>query len=385
MPEAHATTSAQRAIEIFRAGRHIAMDGTEHDITRADLVQVAQGYDAAFSEAPLVVGHPQVNAPAYGWVRSLEAQGDVLVAKVDQVCPEFSEMVKAGRFKKVSASFFGKSAQSNPKPGALYLRHVGFLGAQPPAVKGLRDAQFAAVDEGVITFGESDRWWAFRQIADALRKVRDFFVEKEGAEHAEQMLPGWMLDSIADAGRSDPATVSYAQPSGAASTAHEEFAMSEKTVALTERETALAKRESDAQAREARLVAAEVADKRKAHAEFAESLVAKGSLLPRQKAPVVEILSVLSTSDAISFAEGDQTITSNPAEQLQKLLAALPAQIDFAEKAAAEGAAAHVDFAAPPGVLIDPASLAIHHRAVAYQRQHKVPYDAAVDAVMAAR
>ena len=36
---------------------------------------------------------------------------------------------------------------SNPVPNAYYLRHVGFLGAQPPAVKGLGEARFADVDQ----------------------------------------------------------------------------------------------------------------------------------------------------------------------------------------------------------------------------------------------
>lgn len=31
----------------------------------------------------------------------------------------------------------------NPKPDTYHLRHVGLLGAEPPAVKGLRPVEFA--------------------------------------------------------------------------------------------------------------------------------------------------------------------------------------------------------------------------------------------------
>ncbi len=51
-------------------------------------------------------------------------------------------MVKAGRFKSRSASFYHPDNPNNPKPGVYYLRHVGFLGAQPPAVKGLKAVEF---------------------------------------------------------------------------------------------------------------------------------------------------------------------------------------------------------------------------------------------------
>ena len=63
-------------------------------------------------------------------------------------------MVAAGAFKKISASFYSPSSPQNPVPGVYYLRHVGFLGAQPPAVKGLRNPAFADGEDGVISFEE---------------------------------------------------------------------------------------------------------------------------------------------------------------------------------------------------------------------------------------
>ncbi len=144
MPNLH------KPLYIFKPGRHTAMSGATLEFSAADLAATAVAYDPAKHEAPLVVGHPAVDAPAYGWVKALAAVPD-LEAVPHQVDAAFADMVAAGRFKKISASFFLPSAPGNPAPGVYYLRHVGFLGAAPPAVKGLRTPEFAADEAGIET------------------------------------------------------------------------------------------------------------------------------------------------------------------------------------------------------------------------------------------
>jgi hypothetical protein len=139
-------------LEIFRGGRVETSAGEALTFTAADLEAIAAGYDPAKHEAPLVVGHPTNDDPAYGWVKGLRVAGEALVAEVDQVDPAFKELVEAGRYKKISASFYRPDAASNPTPGKWHLRHVGFLGAVPPAIKGLRPVQFAGGAEGVVNF-----------------------------------------------------------------------------------------------------------------------------------------------------------------------------------------------------------------------------------------
>ena len=51
----------------------------------------------------------------------------------------FAEMVQAGRFPKRSAAFYPDGR----------LRHVGFLGAMPPAVKGLKNISFGNDDDAI--------------------------------------------------------------------------------------------------------------------------------------------------------------------------------------------------------------------------------------------
>jgi hypothetical protein len=140
-------------VEIFRPGRHQAMSGAIVAIGAAEMAAIAAGYDPELHEAPVVVGHPAHDKPAYGWIKGLAVKDGGLVADLGEVDPDFAELVRAGRYKKISAALYQPGAASNPKPGSWYLRHVGFLGAAPPAVKGLKPAQFGEAGElGVLAF-----------------------------------------------------------------------------------------------------------------------------------------------------------------------------------------------------------------------------------------
>lgn len=371
-------------IEIFRAGRHVALDGTEHTITHADVAAIAAAYDPAVGEAPHVIGHPQLNGPAYGWVRKLEARDGVLfAAQSDQVDPAFAEIVEKGRYKKRSASFFGPDTPGNPTPGRMYLRHVGWLGATPPSVTGLRDAQFAADAAGVIEFAITDRPWVFRQIADGFRRLRDHFVEQVGVEKTETFLPAWLADSIAEAAT----PIETSSPSFAAQPPQPETTTvsNQNTADFAARESALNTRQQSIEQREAALRQAEAKALRDGVVEFAAGLVKAGKLLPRQQAPIVELLVALEGDAAaapLSFAaaDGSQASVARGAA-LRAFLGELPQQVDFAERGAGETTDTAVDFAAPLGVQVSRDRLELHGRALEYQRQH--PGTSYVEAVAA--
>lgn len=141
-PSSVAQMMGLQKIEVFRAGTHLDDQGVQHYFSEADLNGMASSYNPAMREAPLTVGHPKDNLPAYGWVKSVsrETNGALAVA-VHRLEPQFAEMVQAGRFSKRSASFYPPQAPHNPTPGRWYLRHVAFLGARQPAVAGLKDIQ----------------------------------------------------------------------------------------------------------------------------------------------------------------------------------------------------------------------------------------------------
>lgn len=136
-----------QSFEICRPGTFMDASGRIIPVTEDALREMALGYNTKVRRAPLVVGHPKTDDPAYGWVRELEYRDGALLALPEQVDEKFEDAVKGGRFPNRSAAFFVPSTPNNPTPGRYYLKHVGFLGAAQPAVDGLRPVEFSAFDD----------------------------------------------------------------------------------------------------------------------------------------------------------------------------------------------------------------------------------------------
>ena len=141
-----------KTFHIFKPGTHRSMAGESIPFTPADLQGAALAFSESVRSAPLVLGHPQHDSPAMGWVKSLSYDSGGLYATAD-FGEELVSHVKAKRYPNVSAKFIRKDDARNPKPGQWYLQHVGFLGAQAPAVKHLEPVTFAEFswDGAVIT------------------------------------------------------------------------------------------------------------------------------------------------------------------------------------------------------------------------------------------
>lgn len=134
-------------IQVFRTGRHTDASGDEREWEKTDLDRIVSSYNPQRHEAPVVIGHPEDSAPAFGWVEALKREGEILYAKLKDLVPEFVDMVRRGLYKKRSIALYPD----------LTLRHVGFLGAMPPAIKGLEDVRFQ--ERGKITICFSDNEW----------------------------------------------------------------------------------------------------------------------------------------------------------------------------------------------------------------------------------
>ena len=135
-------------IDIFRTGTFAPMQGGSISFSQDDLQNIANTYNFGDAPAPVVIGHPKTDTPAYGWVEKLFVEGDKLKATISNATADFVEMVKDGRYKKVSASLFKPDAPNNPKPGNWHLKHLGFLGAAAPAVSGLKPVAFCWFKRG---------------------------------------------------------------------------------------------------------------------------------------------------------------------------------------------------------------------------------------------
>ncbi|HEX7820644.1 MAG TPA: hypothetical protein VF463_08490 [Sphingobium sp.] len=302
-------------IRLFRPGDFMSNEGTSVSFTEADIAAIAASYDPANDPAPLVIGHPQLDDPAWGWVSQLSYADGELVASPEKVDPDFAEIVRQGRYARVSARFYPPQHPSNPKPGAYYLKHIGFLGAAAPAVKGLGTVQFAADDDaGTATF--------------------DFNPENE------------MTTKTGD-----------------------ELSFAERLSALDARESALTTREAEIQrqAEEDRKAAA--AARHSANVSFAESLVAATTLAPVMKDIAIGILDHLDATAVVSFGETHGEMT--PADAMRKLLSSGKALLDVGEHGGKPaGEESYTSFATPDGYSVDPGQAELHRRAKVIQGEN---------------
>jgi hypothetical protein len=312
---------ADNWIEVFRAGTHTASSGDKVTISAADVDAIAQRYDAGYHEAPIVIGHPKDNEPAFGWVKGLKSEGGKLLANLHQVSPEFRDMVNAGRFKKRSASFY----QDLDGKGQ-YLRHVGFLGAQPPAVKSLAAVQLAEGDAVAFDFDEE------RSMDMDESKIRQMLTEfADGIKNAITTTLGKLKPAgaePADAGVSQKITDAVKAATDAV------------TASFTEQVNTL-KTELGEQKKQ--LTAAEEAHRQAGIRSFADKLKAEGRWVPAfEKMHLVEFMESLPSgegSPVIEFSEiktedGKTTTTTvkqSPLQFFQEFLEKLPKIVHFGE------------------------------------------------------
>lgn len=279
-------------IAIFKVGKHTATNGETLNATADYLRSVASNYDKNNHQAPAVIGHPKDNAPAYAWVTSLnfDESDNTLYADFEQVEPQFQQMLKDGRFKKRSASFYPPKHPSNPTKDKPYLRHVGFLGAMPPSVKGLKD--FSDDDKDCITF-EFSEFTNFNQSNEDNPMPKD----KENAPTGE-----------------NPETIDFAE---------KQKALDEREKAIADREKAFAEKEKQA--------------KEQNFSEYCDGLIKTGQVVPAEKSAIIEVMMTLDGSEkTFDFAEDGKVTQKSSVEVLKGVLGRLEKTVDFSEHSASD-------------------------------------------------
>lgn len=306
-----------KSLEIFKAGNHVTANGQQLTFSEAELVASANAYDPKLHEAPIVIGHPKHDDPAYGWIGGVRVDGSSYFADPKQVDLEFAEAVKAGKFKKISASFYAPDSPSNPVQGVYYLRHVGFLGAMPPSVKGMAPVNFAEAEEGVVEFGEVDFMdWDDMTIAGLFSNLREWMISKFDVETADRVVPIYAIDELKmSAAKDDMPEKSMDYSEGEQPV----------TIDFAEREATLAAREAAIAKREAELTKIEFS-------EYCDKLIGEGKVFPHEKSKIVATLIALAKSpDVVEFAEGDGTKSESLLQTYKASLEARIKQVDFAE------------------------------------------------------
>ena len=302
------TDLINRRFPVFRAGTHTDSDGNKRTWTPADLDHMASSYNPTQHEAPVVIGHPKDNSPAFGWVRSLTHQDGTLFADAD-LQPELEKMIKRGLFKKRSISLYDDGS----------LRHIGFLGALPPAVKGLPDIQFGEGKAVTIEFAETHK----QPEGGKSMKFVEWIRQLAGKD-------GITLDDLPSPGPSFSETELQARIDAARK--------EEREKTTQEFSEAGKKRDDDLKAREEKLRAKEAQARKDGISSFCEALQKEGKLTPAMMKVGMGMTNFLESIAAIEttieFGEADSKKKQTPLEFMQSFLRGLPKAIEFREFAA---------------------------------------------------
>lgn len=307
-------------IEVFQAGKHTDSAGQSRTWSRDDLDQIVANFDGE-RPAPLVIGHPKTDSPAWGWTSALKRDGAKLLAKFNQVPDAVVDAVRAGRYR-------NRSVKLSHEADGWKLVHVGLLGAAPPAVEGLAAIAFDAEAQGVTYEFNAMNAVGTSAIARGMQKLRELIIAHFGQDEADRYVPQDDIDhlqSIAGAQRAQPDDdAAPAQPAYSRTPdPDEDSAMDEKLKADLDAAT---KRATEA---EAKLAAFAAHDREASAKAMVESLLAGGKLLPAQAAGLSEFLASESASVTFEFSAGSQTVSKSRSEFLFALLESLPKQIEL--------------------------------------------------------
>lgn len=347
------TQTPKKPIHCFKAGVHTTMAGEAIEFSQAQVEEIAMAYSPALRSAPLVIGHPKADGPSVGGVVSLKATARGLFAEPADVDAAFAAQVGPHGLNAVSCKFFRPDAPDNPAPGKWYLRHIGFLGEQAAAVKGLDGPAFAASgdDDGCVCFQESIEFgdWDDRTIAGMFRSLRDFLIAKFGQDEADRALPSWDVNHLQEAAAQPEADDAEVAPAFAEQVSQTTTAPTTKESTVKPEEKARIEAENASLKRQlAERSAREKQDREEArhngNVEFAEELIGRQILKPKHKDAVIALLDTVSAPGAngkeVEFGEGDD---AQPlAEVVKGFLADQPKVVEFGEFATKSRAASGV-------------------------------------------
>ena len=349
-------------IAIFRPGKH---KPDAPNITAADAQRIAESYDKKKHHAPMVIGHPASDDPAHGWVDSLSFKDGKLYANLSQVSKEFAKIVRDGAYKYISPAFYRPNASSNPVKGeSYYLRHVGCLGAVPPAVKGLPPLAFGA--------GEDEN---------------DFFsIDFEDASGGD------VDDGLPDLSKSvDELSqkVNDLEKKHMSEKTNKPTGGDDETANFAERENELAKREAAVKAGEAALAKKQADAERREIAQFVEGVVSEGKVLPRHKDGWVEFMCALKDDQVVNFAASDSkdgvATEGSGLDFVKDFLESLPQQIRYDEIAKDDGERGGnvVRLKVPNGEHIDTRDVALFDKVTKYANDKNLNFTEAFDQLKA--
>lgn len=258
---------------IFRAGKHTDSAGKVHEYSEDDVRGLFENYDPDWLSAPFSTDHKE-DGPAFGYAKNLKYEDGVLYASFGDMNEDLRQAVKNKQFGRVSVELFNQ-----PDKGR-YLKAISLLGVKTPAVKGLegemrKQTQFSQTDtDHIITF-EAE-------------------VDSEGVIQIRDSVP-------VEASDDKPEAVTEASVSAFAELTQRIEKMEAEHTDLTQK---YEQSESERRQAEARLQEIDIERQRLHFEQYLEEKMAYGSVLPRQKDKIMELLMALDSVE--KFAEGEE-------------------------------------------------------------------------------
>ncbi len=382
----------------FVGGEQVDSNGTKKAWTGKELDQIVANTKKLidkniFSGAPMVIGHPKADAPAYGWIQDLKREGSVLSVKGDKLHDEFAEGVEKGLWPNRSIRI-GKGVDG------FYLKHVGFLGAVPPAIEGMDSIYNASTDDECFDYSYQDSITP-NILSRMMRRMRDFIIDKFDIETADKIIPDYEIESLSDHASSlreedTKSTPSYSKPEPK-KTGDEPMTQFSQTQLDDAVEAAVKKAtkhlNADFSQKEKTHETALTAERNKRLVvEFSEAITAlvdDGKLLPAQAEGMSEFMLQLSDAEEANFEFSagekgkEETFKKSPLKWFNDFTKALGKQIDFKESDAGDDdtVSSSSDFSVS-GADVNSERLELHNKASEYMDSHEgVDYITAVKAV----
>ena len=329
----------------FVGGEQVDSNGTKKVWTGEELDQIVTNTKKlidknVFNGAPMVIGHPKTDAPAYGWIQDLKREGNVLSVKGGNLHDEFAEGVEKGLWPNRSIRI-GKGADG------FYLKHIGFLGAVPPAIEGMDAIYNAATDDECFDYASDS--YTPNSLSRMMHRLREFIINKFDVETADTVFPDYEIESMSehanqlrDEDKDTPTSYSQQEPTKTGDEPMTQFSQEQLDDAV---EKAVEKAKEDA--------GAEFSQKEKDHeteltaernkrlsVEFSKKItgwIDGGKVLPSQTEGMSEFMMQLSDADEANFEFSagekgkEEKIKVSPLKWFSDHMKSMGKQIDFKE------------------------------------------------------
>jgi hypothetical protein len=371
-------------LQVLKVGTHTDSKGVVHDFTEEMLKNIASKYNPATHEAPMVLGHPKDNDPAVGWIKSANYNEDTasLELETNKEHPDFMEAFNFGSFKKWSVSLYPD----------MTLRHLGFLGAIPPAIKGLSLIGFSqSAPEAGFTFDfmDYDEAFRFQDTGKLFRNLREYIIEKEGLDKANALLPDWIVNDLEN---TKPTPKPIEEPNKVQSYNEHNNPQSKEGQTMTKEEQAefdqlkadneRLKLDNASFAEEKTQLQGQIATitqeaKVKEFGDFCEGLVQTGKMKATDKEKNVNLLVSLDKANvAVDFSENAKTAV----DAMKETLANASVAVDFNEHATKDKAGEVKDVAGDKfkGVNLDESRVILFNEATAIQARDGISFQEAL-------